>query len=174
MLGVLFCFTTYASDSIQTYSRNLTEARFSASSNEPKDDETLGFYGVFYRCGLEDNAFKYGGLVDLEGAVIIKKHMGFDFSIGWGMTYKPDFDINCQFGLGPCYGTKLSDMLELYVPAKLMCLVYFDAKDNTKTSWGGRVNPTLLIGKSKCKLGVGAFCDFSKDTSFGLSLGLAF
>lgn len=35
------------------------------------------------------------------------------------------------------------------------------------------VNPTLLLGKGNCKFAIGAYCDMMKETSFGLTLGLA-
>ncbi len=152
-----------------------TDSSVSSAGNLLSSKEPMKFWGVFLRSSFENDAYKYGGNVEFEGAVVGKRGFGVDFSAGWGILWDPEFDMaNCLFGLGPCYGVKISPACDLFIPAKLMCSVYFDENDETQTNWGVRINPTFLLGKGKCRFAVGAYGDFAEETSFGFTLGLTF
>ncbi len=180
-MGLFTCLTSYANEPL-TGQTLKTDAQWvqvepTGDDGEPLDlkkDEVKGFYSVFLRSSLENEAYKYGGNVDMEGTVIIKNGFGVDFSFGWGILWDPKFDMtNALCGLGPCYGVKLAPACELYVPAKVMCSIYYGENDKTKTNWGVRISPTILLGKGRCKFAIGAFCDMFKETSFGLTLGIS-
>ncbi len=159
-----------------SYNDELPKAQENVTNTNSNYKESAeGFYGLFFHSYLTNDAFKYGGIVEFEGAVLSKCGIGGDFSVGMPIQWKPEFSVTSALvGLGPCYGVKLSRICELYVPMKVMCSLWSDSNDNFKAAWSGRINPTILLGKNNVKFAFGAYCDIAKKTSFGLTIGLTY
>lgn len=146
------------------------ENYYQAQQNRAQLVNENSFSAVMFGGYFEDDIFRYGASIYMEGIVVVK-HWGGDFSVGWRTRWKP-FDIDySEFGLGPVYMTKLGEDVRLYIPAKLMCQPYNDENDKIKLGWYGRINPMVRIGKFVV---AGLYADiFKYNTFFGLNIGFA-
>ncbi len=167
---------TIPKTNILSKSQSIDDSDKYINTNENRIDESPGgFCGIMVHSYMENEAYKYGANVEIEGAVIIKYGWGVGFSTGWDVLWKPKFDLaNCKFSLGPLYATKVSPTVDFYIPVKLLSVWDIDENDKWHSKWGCRINPTFLIGKNQTKLAAGAFVDILDATGWGLTLGITF
>lgn len=149
-----------ASDFESERKSNVWEISYSASTFE--DVKLSGSYGFSWKIFPWEIAPKF--------------YAGIHFSplnLNYGLN---DFNYD-EIRLGPAIAYYFTPKIFLSVPLDLICDVYFDSEDNTKTAWGMALTPSIYIG-SKAGVFIGpqfsvGFSDGSKVTC-GFRAGIYF
>lgn len=116
------------------------------------DFESLREFGVIeitYAAGSFEDV-KLSGSYGISGTILPwriapKLYAGVHFSpfnFNFGLS---DF-ISDEIRLGPAIGYYFTPKIFISMPLDVLCAVYFDDNDDTKTSWGMALAPSLYIG----------------------------
>lgn len=157
----------------KTHNRNKVDTEISESSDFESERKT-GMYEITYAAGSFEDV-KLSGSYGLSWTLLPwviapKLYAGIHFSplnFNYGLS-----DLNYdEIRLGPAIGYYFTPKVFISVPLDVLCDVYFDNSDETKTAWGMALAPAIYLGK---KAGVFIGPQFQVGFSSGSKVSCGF
>lgn len=163
----------------KTQNRDKVDTEISESSDFESERKT-GMYEITYAAGSFEDV-KLSGTYGfswtlLPWKIAPKLYAGIHFSplnFNYGLS---DFNYD-EIRLGPAIGYYFTPKIFISIPLDVLCDVYFDSNDDTKTAWGMALSPAVYIGsKAGVFIGPQFTVGFSGDSkvSCGFRAGIYF
>lgn len=164
-------------------------AIFSSQSVSQNGDYSSSYEDDF-ESARKESFFEFGYTATTFDDVKASGHYGFGWTaLNWklaerfyaGLHFSP---LNFNFGLvpsdyttdiielGPAFGYYITPKIAAVLKTDVLCELYFDENDNTKTSWGMGISPTLYVG-DKCGIFLGPFINFPFSSGAKVDIGFS-